>query len=125
MTGAVKEEILARTRELGCSVVDGEIVFDSLLVRPEELLDSAAEWTVPVVGAEHETVHVPAGSLGLTLCQVPIVVSVGDDEPYVEVEFADGRTERRSGQHLAAADSASVFGRTGKIRQIRAVVPEH
>ncbi len=122
MTGAVKEEILARRAELGVAVVRGHITFDELLLRGEELLDAPAEWTVSAAGAGDETVQVPAGAVGLTLCQVPIVVAVADGDPHIDVEFADGRIVRQLGRRLDRSDSAAIFGRTGAVKQVRATL---
>ena len=119
MTGAVKEEILTRRRELGVAVVGGQIAFDALLVRPEELLGTPTAWVVSSVDARPVTADLPAGAVGSTLCQVPVVVTVGDRDPHIEVEYADGRTVRRDGGRLDASDSAAIFGRTGDVTQVR------
>jgi hypothetical protein len=119
MTGAVKEEMLARRRELGIGVVDGCIAFDGLLLRDDELLAAPTEWTVPGVDHRDEVVQLPVGAVGSTFCQVPIVIAVGDDEPQIQIEFADGRTEQRPGDRLDRSDSALIFGRTGDVRQVR------
>lgn len=119
MTGAVKEEMLARRRELGIGVVDGCIAFDGLLLRGDELLDVPTEWTIPGIDRRDEVVQLPAGAVGSTFCQVPIVVAVGDGDPQIDIEFADGRTERRLGDRLERSDSALIFGRTGDVRQVR------
>jgi hypothetical protein len=119
MTGAVKEEMLARRRELGIGVVDGRIMFDGVLLRDSELLDEATEWTVPGVDLRDEVVQLPAGAVGSTFCQVPIVVAVGDGDPQIDVDFADGRTEHLQGDRLDRSDSALIFGRTGDVRQVR------
>jgi hypothetical protein len=121
MTGAVKEEILARRMELGVAVDRGRITFDVVLVRPEELLDAATAWTVAGVDGE-EIVEVPAGAVGLTLCQVPIVVVVGNGDSHIDVEYTDGRTHRERGRSLSSSDSAEVFGRTGAVRAVRATI---
>jgi hypothetical protein len=122
MTGAVKEEMLARRRELGIGVLGGRIVFDTLLLRDDELLDAPTEWTVPGVDHRDEVVQLPAGAVGSTLCQVPIVVEVGDGDAQIDVEFADGRTERHRGDRLERSVSALIFGRTGDVRQVRVTV---
>ncbi len=119
MTGAVKEEILARRSELGVAVVDGEMIFDGLLLRADELLDEPVEWTVSGVDATDEVLEVPAGTVGSTVCQVPVVVAVGDGDPYVDVVYGDGRTDRQHGRRLGRSDSAAIFGRTGEVKQVR------
>jgi hypothetical protein len=123
MTGAVKEEILARRRELGVAVERGRITFDDMLVRPAELLDASTDWEVAGVDGE-EIVEVPAGAVGLTLCQVPVVVMVGDADSHIDVEYADGRTHRLQGRSLDGSDSAEIFGRTGVVRAVRVTIAD-
>lgn len=120
MTGAVKEEILTRRRELGIAVVDGLVEFDALLIRDRELLDEPTAWALGGVDpSAATTVAVPAGSVTSTICQVPVVVTIGGGHDLVEVDHADGRTDRRSGRRLSADESAAIFGRTGDVRQVR------
>jgi hypothetical protein len=122
MTGAVKEEILARLRELGVRVVDGQIVFDALLVDRRELLEESASWTVPTVDGRRDTVELGRGSFGLTVCQVPVIVTETAEDPWVELDLADGRTLRVDGSAVPRSESAEVFARSGVVRRIRAGV---
>lgn len=122
MTGAVKEELLARRRELGVRVIDGDIEFDELLLRETELLDRPAGWTVRTASAT-TTVELDAGSLGLTVCQVPVVIGRGSDGPAVEVRTVDGTTVRRSGRRVGRDLARAVFARSGEVELIRAVLP--
>lgn len=121
MTGAVKEEILTRPRELGVSVVGGEVVFDSLLLREAELLERPMAWSVVLPDGREVQVDLEARTIGLTLCQVPVVVVASTDEPYIDVDFADGRTERRFELRLGHDISRKIFERTGEIQRVRAV----
>jgi hypothetical protein len=123
MTGAVKEEILARPRELGVRVDAGRLGFDSLFLDPSELLEDDASWSIVNVEGEVDTVDLPAGSLGLTVCGVPIVVGVAAGPATIDVRYTDGRRQRFSGRWLGHRDSAAVFGRTGEIRRITASIP--
>jgi hypothetical protein len=123
MTGAVKEEILARRGELGVAVDSGRIAFDALLVRPDELLEAPSHWPVEGVAGRDGSIEVPAGAVGLTVCQVPIVVVVGDaGDSHIEVQYSDGRTHRHQGGRLDSSDSAEIFGRTGVVRAVRATI---
>ncbi len=121
MTGAVKEEILARRRELGVAVVDGDVVFDPLLLRSAEVLEQPSLWSVMTVDGRDVDVQLDAGTLGLTLCQVPVVVVASSDEAHIDVVFADGRTERQRGLRVGRDVSRKILGRTGEIEQLRAV----
>ena len=122
MTGAVKEEILARPRELGVRVDDGEVVFDTLLLDRTELLERSTSWTVTTADGRSETVELAPGSLGLTVCQVPVVVTETTEHPWVELDLADGRTIRVEGSRIGRRESAAIFGRTGEVRRVRAAV---
>ena len=122
MTGAVKEEILVRPRELGVRVDDGEVVFDSLLLRDGELLGAPTVWAVRSLEGQHLSIELPAGSLGMTLCQVPVIVTVTNGDEGVEIDLTDGRTLRRAGDRLGRDLSASIFGRRGDVQQIRVAV---
>jgi hypothetical protein len=69
-------------------------------------------------------IDLSAGSLGLTLCEVPIIVALTSGPAAVEVALADGSRERRSGLRLDRETSALVFGRFGEIAGVAAFIPE-
>jgi hypothetical protein len=116
MTGAVKEELLARWLELGIRVEHGEIVIDPMLVRDAELLGEATEWVVDTI--DGPTVFtLDAGSLGFTFCRVPFVVSRG--EPSIEIVWHDGRVEHIADVRMGRAASAEIFGHTGAVSVVR------
>lgn len=123
MTGAVKEELLTRPLELGVRVVDGELVFDPLLLRPCELLDAPSSWTVTEVGGGSTVLDLAPGSLGLTVCQVPVVIARTDGDSRIEVHRVSGEREVVTGTRLGRERSAEVFGRTGRIRRIEVRLP--
>ena len=123
MTGQVKEELLTRPLELGIRVDDGEIVFDPVLLRPVEFLDRSEDWRV-LDGDGMRTIELPARSLGATLCEVPLIISLTNGKPAVEVVRADGTAERTSGLNVGRAASATVFDRSAEVLQVRAFVPE-
>jgi hypothetical protein len=122
MTGAVKESLLVRPRELGVRIDAGEVVFDSLFLRDSELLDHPARWNLVTASGARAELELDPGTLGLTICQVPVVMTVGSGEPSVEIRFHDGRTERRPGLRLGRDVSAALFARTGEIDLVRAAV---
>ncbi len=122
MTGLVKEEILTRPLETGVQVENGEIRFSSLFLRQDELLAQPRTWRFHDVDLAPQTVELGAGSLGITVCQVPIVVSTTSEDPFVEVHLADGTTHRHAGSQIDRHTSAGVFGRTGEVAIIRGFV---
>ena len=124
MTGQVKEELLTRPLELGIRVDDGEIVFDPVLLRPVELLSRTELWQVLDGDGPMRMIELDAGSLGATLCEVPLIVSVTEGESAVEVVRSDGTSERISGLRVDRATSAAIFGRSAEVQQVRAFMPE-
>ena len=65
--------------------------------------------------------HIPAGSLVYTCCQVPILLQ-GSDDPRIEVHRADGGVESISGAVLDAANSRHIFQRDGLIHHLSVTI---
>ncbi len=124
MTGLVSEEVQLRFLEVGVRVEGGEIVFDPLLLRRRELLERPASWPVQAPGSQIAPLQLDAGSLGSTVCQVPVVVSVTPDDPHTDVILADGSSRRIPGLRLDQELSAEVFARSGVVTRLCAFVPE-
>ena len=124
MTGLVKEELLSRPLEVGVQIEDGQIRFESRFLRSSELLEQPESWQLYDVGLEMGAIQLEAGSLGMTLCQVPVVVSVTSRDPEIEVMLADGTVERHTGLRLDRPTSAKVFARSGEVKQINARLPK-
>jgi hypothetical protein len=122
MTGQVKEEILTRWGELGIAVEDGKLCFAPRLLHQAEFFPSAQRFLYLDVQNEEQSWELPANSLGFTYCQVPISYRLADDGSIL-VERADGTQETIRGNTLGAADSVSVFTRTGKISRLTVFVP--
>ena len=123
MTGLVKEELLTRPLEVGLRVEDGEIVFDPILLRSEELISQPETWSVYGLDLQPVELAIPSASLGVTVCQVPVLVSASPAEPEIRVSLADGSAVQVSGMRLDRKNSASVFSRTGEITGIHASIP--
>ena len=133
MTGQVKEEVLTRLGELGLRVEDGSIVIRPALLRATEWLAEPAVMTVADVAGSPVEVALPAGSLGFTFCQVPVV--------YREVRGADSRPDAVGSTALGASPvevrvtladgavvtgvdrvdpelSSAIFDRTGRVVRV-------
>lgn len=124
MTGLVKEELLARPLEVGIRVESGEIIFDPVLLRRDELLPQPISWRFHDLTLEPRVIELGEDSLGMTLCQVPIVVSATDGNARIEVVLADGTTTLQPGLHVDSQTSAEVFARSGRVQRIHAHVPD-
>ncbi|MEO1536017.1 MAG: hypothetical protein AAFS11_10745, partial [Planctomycetota bacterium] len=109
MTGQVKEGVLARFAEVGVRLAGGSIRFDRTLIDDAEWLEAPSN-----VG----NTEVAAGSVGSTLCGVPVVVSRGEADQ-VEVVDCSGGSRRFSGRELPGESARSIFGRTGEIAEVR------
>ena len=124
MTGQVKEELLTRLLETGVRVVDGEIRFDPILLRADELLPSAEKWQVSSIDEGWETVVVPPLSFGMTLCQVPMVVTRDAQTSSIEVTFADGTRREIGGLRVDRATSRRIFERSGDVARVTVHIPD-
>ncbi len=120
MTGQVKEELLTRLLETGVRIDDGEITFDPVLLRSAELLDTAETWEVYGLDGVWNGIEVPAGSLGMTLCQVPVIVTISGDDAGIQITDADGATVEIQGSRIDRVTSRAVFERTGRVASIAA-----
>ena len=125
MTGLVKEELLTRPLEVGISVQNGQIQIDPILLRRRELLEDSETWSVWGLDLGLHELDLSKGSLGATLCQVPIVVETTEGERSIDLHFEDGTIERVPGLALSRDESAHVFARSGTIVRIHAHVPGH
>jgi hypothetical protein len=121
MTGLVKEELLIRPAELGVTVDGGEIRFDTSFLRVSELVADERVFRTLDMSLDWIDTALPKGSFGLTVCQVPIVVSTTDGESLIEADLSDGTTVRLEGQSLGRDLSSKVFARTGEVTRIRAL----
>ena len=124
MTGQVKEELLTRPLELGVRVTGGEICFDPILLRQGEFLEQPEPWQFIGHDDSATTIDLPAGALGLTVCQVPVIVTLTSGEAFVVVGYVDGTQDRIEGLCVDAATSRAIFDRTGRVARLTAFIPE-
>jgi hypothetical protein len=90
MTGQVKEDFISRMREIGIHIQDGEIVFQSSLLNPDELLDQDRTFEYFDLNGEQQQIILNRGQLGFTFCQVPVIYSVSNEDK-ISVTFIDGK----------------------------------
>ena len=116
MTGQVKEDLITRAIELGVRVEEGEIRFEPVLLRRDEFLQQAASWRYPSPQGEQREL-LPAGTLGFTLCGVPVVYRLAD-APLIRFHDGDGAPHVLQGTGLGKERSRRVFRRERGIRRI-------
>ncbi|WP_430868895.1 hypothetical protein [Demequina aurantiaca] len=116
MTGQVKEDLITRASEMGVVVEDGAVRFEPRLVRAQEFLDAPAVLTYVGLDGEFADVALQAGTMGFTLCQVPVVLH-RDGTAGIVVTRGDEQN-RVEGLGLDLTDSAEMFQRTGSISRL-------
>ena len=117
MTGQVKEDIIGRWNELGVRVKRGCVTFSGALIRRSEFLRVSTPFSYYTVQGERATEMLPANTLGFTYIQVPIVYHAAA-HPALRIQYASGEEKQQATLALSAADSCSVFDRTGNISKI-------
>jgi len=116
MTGQVKEDLITRASEMGVVIADGAIRFEPRIVRAEEFLDGPATLTHVGLDGELDTLALDAGTMGFTLCQVPVVLHRGGTPGIVLTR--NGAPERIEGLRLGREDSSAIFDRMGLISRV-------
>jgi hypothetical protein len=117
MTGMVKEEVLTRIGELGLVIEQGQISFNPVLLRAEELLSAPSVLRYFDIDDQEHQIDIPANALAFTFCQVPIILQMAD-ETRIALELDNGRTQVIIGNRLNAELSRHIFLRDGVVRQI-------
>ncbi|MDT8347483.1 MAG: hypothetical protein RQ756_06750, partial [Flavobacteriaceae bacterium] len=123
MTGQVKEDILSRIGELGVFVKDKSLVFNPVLLRKNEFLNTAKSFNYISVTQESKTLVVYEKALAFTYAQVPIIYRLSK-APKIKVTKTDASIEEFDGLVLNKALSATVFERSAEIESIEVFVPE-
>jgi hypothetical protein len=123
MTGQVKEDILSRFGELGVFVKAGKLYFDPCLLRKDEFLKESKTFEYIDVEQKKHELHLKAGALCFTYCQVPIVYELSDTNG-VEVFYNDNTTARFESLSLDLNTSNQVFNRSGAVSKIIVQVKE-
>ena len=118
MTGHVKEMILTRLGELGIRVEAGAVSFRPLLIKPREFQERGSEFRFIDIGGTERSLPLPAGSLGFTYCQVPVIYERSAGSPRIRIDFEDGSSAERPGSELDGPASAELFSRSGRIARI-------
>lgn len=117
MTGMVKEAILTRLVELGIMIEHGAIVFDSTLLREQELLNTPSVLQYVDIAGTWQQINVPTNALAFTFCQVPFVVQRGDQTRF-SVQYTNGASSIIEGHRLDAQTSQHIFSHDGYVQHI-------
>ena len=73
----MKEDLITRASEMGVVVEGGVIRFEPRIVRTQEFLEVSATLTYIGLDGESQGLALEEGTMGFTLCQVPVVLHRG------------------------------------------------
>lgn len=118
MTGQVKEDILSRIGELGVFVKNGQLTFNTGLLRKDEFLESATTFNYIDVNQNHSELRLNENSLAFTYCQVPIVYELSN-KIGITITLENNDTKSLEGLSLDQSMSAKIFKRTGEVKHIK------
>jgi hypothetical protein len=124
MTGQVKEELLTRLAELGVQIEAGGVRFAPEQLPPEERMPAGGTLSCLDPTGRQRSLPIPAGGLGFTLCQVPVLYRFDAPAPAVTIHRADG-SETIPGDTLPPRLAGELFRRTGSITAIEVALAGH
>jgi len=116
MTGQVKEDILARFRELALLVSEGRIKFEPALLNTAEFLSEPAALKYWDVNGMERKLALETGTLAYTFCQVPVVLKKGDRNA-ISLLIA-GKRQMIDGLQIGETESRSIFERSAEIQAV-------
>lgn len=117
MTGQVKEDILSRFGELGISVKNGKLRFNSNLLRKEEFLIESKRFRYRNINRQNREILIDKNSLCFTYCQIPIIYKTAQKNEMVII-FNDKKHIQIDGLELDKNTSKQIFERNGAIDHI-------
>ncbi len=115
MTGQVKEQLLARFKELGVRIREGRLHFEAPWVPADERPQEAALWTPP---GSSQPLEVPAGGLGFFYAGVFVVLRPGSTSPSIRLSFESGEIRVVPGSQLDAQTTRLWLSRSGAIAAV-------
>jgi hypothetical protein len=122
MTGQVKEEILTRFGELGCTVAHGCIRFEPYLLKRSEFLTTKQVFKYYDVFHQKRKLTILENQLAYTFCQVPVIYTLSDKDNHILLELSDGSKVELDGNMLDEKQSNPIFNRNGKIVKIEVFI---
>jgi hypothetical protein len=113
MTGQVKEDILVRRAEFGVSVEKGALAFKPGLLDVSAFFEAPVQVSLP----GKQAFALPAKSLVITCCGVPVVYVLGNENSTL-VQFANGETKTFTGNVLDHDTTGLLFKRNGAVERL-------
>lgn len=109
LTGQVKEDFIARMREIGVHIRDGKISFDPFLLSPHEFMPD------DIPNNKEENTSGPrddsnGGTLSFTLFATPVTYHIADRNS-ITITYTDGTAKKTAGLQLDTETSRHLFAR--------------
>ena len=123
MTGQVKEDILARIRELGIAMKGGKLVFQPNLLHRNEFLKSETQATFVLVNGRSIVINLEPNSLAFSICQVPVIYKISIANQ-IEVVYTNGTVELVETLMLSKEISNKIFQRNNEVAQLNILITE-
>ena len=117
MTGQVKEDVISRFHELGFYVNNGKIIFEPTILRKDEFIDEEKSFKFVNLDNEITYMDIAKNSLAYTVCQVPIIYTLSDNES-IKVVFQDNEEVTIKNHELDLQNSQSIFNRKNLIKAV-------
>ena len=121
MTGQVKEDVIARIVELGATVKNGEINFNTSLMNHNDILVAESTFAYYDLAGNKKELALKKGQLAYTFCKVPVVYAQGE-KAQVTVSFKNGVAKVFEGNCIDKEISSKIFNRTGEVAKIDVVL---
>ena len=117
MTGQVKEDILARNKELGIFVVKGQYVFNPRLLQDYQWISEPEVIKFNDILHEELNISLEKDSIFFTICQVPVILKKAENNRIIVTKKNHNETTI-DGNILSEDISNTIFRRTGEIEKI-------
>ena len=117
MTGQVKEDIITRFGELGVRIDKGEITFQPLLLKKEELLPAPQKFEYYNITGKLKSIDLQKDSLAFTFCQVPVVYNISGSNK-IRMFYSDEGQQEIKGTVINRELSNKIFERNSSIEKI-------
>lgn len=118
MTGQVKEDVICRMRELGVNYSNGAIHFNSTMISAHDFISTDESILFSDIHGEKRTVFIPSGSLFITICQTPILLTLGEKSE-IMIYKNDDSVETYQSNSLSVSHSQRILSRDGSIKQVQ------
>jgi len=121
LTGQVKEDVISRFGELGIRVLNGEIHFDTSLLNDEEILKAETTFQYYNLLGELQNLKLKADQYALTFCQVPVLITISDENKII-ITSKDGQKKEMRSTYINHEISSSIFNRSGHVELVEVTI---